>query len=50
VVRVYIGSFWEKPLRYNDPLFSEDEASLLAELEGLPHHMPKQRINNLADR
>ncbi|TFJ80894.1 hypothetical protein NSK_007785 [Nannochloropsis salina CCMP1776] len=50
VVRVYIGSFWEKPLRYPDLLFEEDEASLLAELEGLPHHMPKQRINNLADR
>lgn len=30
-------SFWEKPLKYSDPLFVEDEASLMKELENLPH-------------
>ena len=40
VLRVYIGSFWDQPLRYEDnvELFEMEKADLLKDLKSLPRN------------
>ena len=42
VARVYIGSFWDQPLRYdmNRRLFEAEEQDLFADLQSLPRELP----------
>ena len=41
VARVYIGSFWDQPLRYdmNRRLFEAEEQDLFADLQSLPREV-----------
>ena len=41
VARVYIGSFWDQPLRYdmNRRLFEAEEQDLFADLQSLPRYV-----------
>ncbi|TFJ86214.1 hypothetical protein NSK_002422 [Nannochloropsis salina CCMP1776] len=52
VCRVYIGSFWEHPLKHsqNRFLLEKEKADLLAELDGLPQNAVVRRINELVKR
>lgn len=54
VLRVYIGSFWDKPLNpmgeANAKLFSHEKRDLLADLFSLPQHSAIRRINELVKR
>ncbi len=52
VCRVYIGSFWEHPLKHsqNRYLLEKEKADLLGELDGLPHNAVVRRINELVKR
>ncbi|GAB5032966.1 eh domain-containing protein [Nannochloropsis oceanica] len=52
VCRVYIGSFWEHPLKHsqNRYLLEKEKADLLGELGGLPHNAVVRRINELVKR
>lgn len=54
VLRVYIGSFWNKPLNAsgasNEPLFTKEQADLLDDLRSLPQHSAVRKINELVKR
>lgn len=52
VVRVYIGSFWEKPLVTEDnrALFELEQNELLMDLRSLPRYAAVRKINELVKR
>lgn len=54
VLRVYIGSFWDKPLNAagatNEPLFKREQRDLLDDLRSLPQHSAVRKINELVKR
>mmetsp|Transcript_93546 Transcript_93546/g.227268 ORF Transcript_93546/g.227268 Transcript_93546/m.227268 type:complete len:632 (+) Transcript_93546:157-2052(+) len=52
VVRVYIGSFWEKPLATEDnrALFELEQNELLMDLRSLPRYAAVRKINELVKR
>lgn len=52
VARVYIGSFWDQPLRYdtNKKLFEDEEQDLFKDLQSLPHNAALRKLNDLMKR
>lgn len=54
VLRVYIGSFWDKPLNIvgasNEALFNSEQKDLLEDLRSLPQHSAVRKINELVKR
>eukprot|EP00753_Platysulcus_tardus_P010756 PLAT3024.1.p1 GENE.PLAT3024.1~~PLAT3024.1.p1 ORF type:complete len:655 (-),score=279.59 PLAT3024.1:103-2067(-) len=52
VPRVYIGSFWDKPLasEENRVLLEAEEADLMADLRSLPRNSAVRKINELVKR
>jgi hypothetical protein len=52
VVRVYTGSFWDKPLLHNDyeDMFNADEQWLMDELIGLPSVAAERKVNAVVKR
>lgn len=52
VARVFVGSFWDQPLRENvDRHFFESEKNeLFRDLESLPHNAPLRKLNDLIKR
>jgi Domain of unknown function (DUF5600) len=52
VVRVYVGSFWQQPLRSNDnaDLFEMEEKDLMKDLAILPRQSAVRKINELVKR
>lgn len=54
VLRVYIGSFWDKPLNpvgsTNSELFRNERDDLLSDLRSLPQHSAVRKINELVKR
>ncbi|KAI3388180.1 hypothetical protein SNEBB_009902 [Seison nebaliae] len=52
VVRVYIGSFWDKPHQYdhNRKLFEMEENDLLTDLQSLPRNATLRKLNDLIKR
>jgi len=52
VVRVYLGSFWDKPLQNEDhaKLFEAEQGDLLKELYSLPRYAALRRVNELVKR
>uniref|UniRef100_A0A7S1CI35 Calmodulin n=1 Tax=Bicosoecida sp. CB-2014 TaxID=1486930 RepID=A0A7S1CI35_9STRA len=52
VVRVYLGSFWEKPLESeeNRALFEVEQNDLLMDLRSLPRYAAVRKINELVKR
>lgn len=52
VVRVYAGSFWDKPLLHNDfeSMFNADEEWLLDELMRLPSVSAERKVNAMVKR
>lgn len=52
VLRVYVGSFWDQPLRYEDnrELFEMEEADLMNDLRNLPCNSAVRKINELVKR
>ena len=52
VTRVYIGSFWNEPLRYdtNRPLFEVEEQDLFSDLQTLPRNAAVNKLNDLIKR
>ena len=52
VLRVYVGSFWSEPMRYNDnaELFELEEADLMKDLRSLPRNSAVRKINELVKR
>lgn len=52
VARVYIGSFWDKPLIFdtNKRLFEEEERDLITDLQSLPKDATLRRLNDLIKR
>lgn len=52
VCRVYMGSFWDKPLQYMDQaeLLQKEEMDLLQDIMGLPQQAVMRRINELVKR
>jgi hypothetical protein len=52
VVRVYTGSFWDKPLLHDDfaNMFDADENWLLDELMGLPSVSAERKVNAVVKR
>lgn len=52
VTRVYVGSFWNQPLRYvgNRELFEAEQTDLFADLQGLPRYSTIRKLNDLIKR
>ena len=52
VVRVYIGSFWDKPLQFdtNRRLFEMEEQDLFDDIQSLPKHAALRRLNEIIKR
>jgi len=52
VPRVYIGSFWDQPLRYNDnrKLFEAESQDLFDDLMTLPKNCALRKLNDLIKR
>lgn len=52
VLRVYIGSFWDQPLMYdeNAQLFEMEEKDLMQDLKDLPRNSAVRKINELVKR
>jgi len=52
VTRVYVGSFWDQPLRNaaNRELFEAEQQDLFNDLQGLPRFATVRRLNDLIKR
>jgi EH domain-containing protein 4 len=52
VVRVYLGSFWAKPLRNteNRRLFEAETQDLFKDIQGLPRNAALRKLNDLIKR
>ncbi|OQS00333.1 hypothetical protein THRCLA_06008 [Thraustotheca clavata] len=52
VMRVFIGSFWDQPLLYNDnaALFEKERNDLMTELRKLPQNAAIRKVNELVKR
>lgn len=52
VARVYVGSFWDEPLRYdmNRKLFEDEEQDLMKDIQSLPRNSLLRKINDLSKR
>ena len=52
VCRVYLGSFWDQPLRYdaNRKLFEAEEQDMFQDLQSLPRNSTVRKLNDLIKR
>jgi EH domain-containing protein 1 len=52
VLRVYVGSFWDQPLVFEDnaSLFEAEENDLMNDLRSLPRNSAMRKINELVKR
>merc|ERR1719150_2968255 len=52
VLRVFVGSFWDKPYAdsHNAELFDAEANDLLSDLRGLPRHSATRKINEFVKR